>query len=176
MSIIKGPKFKKPEGEEGDVMLPFMSLLLIIIPVLISNIAFYHFSAIAINVPGTSKNEEKKDDKTDDAKKEEQLVLQLTIEENNLVLDLINEETGEVITKDTIAISSESANDDLRNKVIGHRIKHKKIDSLLISVNENIKYDRMVTVLEKVQKPDAEQEVTKELTLVLMPKGVGEDG
>ncbi|HLE13015.1 MAG: hypothetical protein A2504_17630 [Bdellovibrionales bacterium RIFOXYD12_FULL_39_22] len=165
----KRVKFQKPDQDEGDLMLPFMSLLLIIIPVLITNVAFYHFKALSVNIPGLSKSEEKPEEavKPD---KEKSYVLQLTISEASLDLELIDEDSGESLQKETAA-NNESAAETIWRKVIEFRTAHKKLNSMLVSVEPNVTYERMVKILEQCKKPDSAALITEELLLVLMPKG-----
>ena len=56
---MKRRRFQKREVEEVDAILPFMSLLIIIIPLLLSNLAFYHFRIVETSRPGASDPNEK---------------------------------------------------------------------------------------------------------------------
>ncbi len=164
------PKFSKVEAEEGDVMLPFMSLLLIIIPVLISNIAFYHFKSISINVPGMAPDTNDEKEQKKPPNKDKNYILQLNISEENLNLDLIDEDTGEVVKKNNVASGKKAAEEVWKN-IIQFRSKFKKLNSMLVSVSENIKYENLINILEQCRQPDTSADVTKELLLVLLPKG-----
>ncbi len=171
MTINSNKYGKKDDGDEIDVMLPFMSLLLIIIPVLISNIAFYHFWTVGINIPGSSNEDPDQKEKLKPSK-EINYIMQITIKGNDSTLELINEDTGETLQTDKVLASSDEGK-EVENKIIEHRTKHIKIDSLLVNVDPEVKYDRIVKLLTKFKKTEKISEKHKDLILVLLPKGIG---
>ncbi len=159
--------FSGDDVDEGDPMLPFMSLLLIIIPVLIGNIAFYHFKSIEVNIPGTSaENEEKKDDSS--AKNEDDnVILQLTVEEKEVILNLVNEDSGETVLKEVVQ-NKEEQYEKINAFILAQKNKYPKLNAILASVGLSIEYEQLVKIFDQCK---IGEDKVNNLTIVLMPKG-----
>lgn len=163
MSLF-GDRFKRnTEDNEGDPMLPFMSLLLIIIPILITNLSFYHLRAVGVNTPGRSDNEEVSENSEKDLPLDTKVMLQLNIDPETVYLDLINEGTGEVVTKFS-TILNDQAPLTLREKVLGYRKKYEKLDTMMISIDDKVQYKDIVAIMDECKRDDEElEELAKRL-------------
>jgi biopolymer transport protein ExbD len=147
-------KFMKKEVEEVDAILPFMSLLLIIIPVLISNVAFFHFKAIAISAPGVSDNSSSPDEPQENPNKEKNVMAQLRIEPGKVQLEVIDESNGETIKKVTEGLS-EAGGKKIWGELQGFKREYPKLNSLLIRSHRKIEYEKVVTVFDELKQPFA---------------------
>jgi len=152
-------------------MLSFMSLLLMLIPVLIGNLAFYQFKTIELNVPGMaqpSENDQVAKEEEKKPQKLENVVLQLNINEQDFGLELINEDTGESVKKENFK-GDEKGQTDVYDKVIAYRKEYKKLTTILINVDNKIPYEKLVGVLDSLKKTNPE--FKESLLFVLTPKG-----
>lgn len=194
MSFLQKKRYKIPE-DDSDPMLPFMSLLLIIIPVLIGNIAFYHFKAIELNTPGVSKNENSNEDvipEEEDKNKDVKAIIKTNINTvTEIELELINEDTG-----DTLEIKSFPLTPDMNegeeeverviaqiNEVIqSYKKLYPRLDAMLLSIDRSLNYQDILPMISILQSSIEEKkrdegdgvDVKKILTMVLIPTGSSE--
>jgi len=166
MSFLKKIPIVSAE-DEIDPMLPFMSLLLIIIPVLIGNIAFYHFKSIEVNVPGINQNENKPDQSKEITKADDAVILQLRIDTNQLILTLLNEGNGQTVNEENITNKEEDL-EKIQGMVSKLQEKYHKLDTVLVSIDKTIKYEDVVKILNHFTETTGTQ---KKMTLVIMPQG-----
>lgn len=99
----------KKTDEEIDAVLPFMSLLLVIIPVLLSNLSFYQFRVIAISTPGAPKESSEPQELKEDLKKEKMVTAYLELYEKSAKISFLDEETAEPISLDEQSLDKKGA-------------------------------------------------------------------
>jgi hypothetical protein len=141
----------KRNQEEMDAMLPFMSLLLIIIPVLIGNISFFHLKTLSFSTPGVSEPQDENTPPPPPAT-ERKVMSQLLIEPEFIMLELVDEETAEVIKKEKLPATDENAK-LLWEKLAEFKNEYTKLDMLMVNVYEETPYDLVARVIESVKEP-----------------------
>jgi len=166
MSFFKKSSLDNPE-DELDPMLPFMSLLLIIIPVLIGNIAFYHFKSIEINVPGINQDKNKPDQLKEASKVDEKVILQLRVDSDKIIFTLLNEADGQTVSEENIENKEEELK-KIQIMVSKLQEKYHKLDTTLVSIDKKIRYEDVIKILNHFSETTSEQ---KKMTLVIMPQG-----
>ena len=166
MSFLKKPSLGNSE-DELDPMLPFMSLLLIIIPILIGNIAFYHFKAIEVNIPGINQDKNQPDQLKEASKMDEKVILQLRVDSDKLIFTLLNENDGQTVSEENIANKEEELK-KIQTMVSKLQEKYHKLDTTLVSIDKKIRYEDIVKILNHFTEITNNQ---KKMTLVIMPQG-----
>ncbi|OFZ49772.1 MAG: hypothetical protein A2381_18150 [Bdellovibrionales bacterium RIFOXYB1_FULL_37_110] len=166
MSFFK-KTFLDNSEDELDPMLPFMSLLLIIIPVLIGNIAFYHFKSIEVNIPGINQDKNKPEQLKEASKMDEKVILQLRVDSDKLIFTLLNETDGQTVSEENIANKEEEFN-KIQTMILKLQEKYHKLDTTLVSIDKKIRYEDVVKILNHFTEIANHQ---KKMTLVIMPQG-----
>ncbi len=149
---MKKQKFVKKEMEEVDAILPFMSLLIIIIPLLLSNLAFYHFRVVETSVPGASSPPSEDQPIPEKVNKEKMVTAQVYIDQEITRLNILDEENGAVVLKRKADSTLEGA-----EKILGllEKIKDKysKLETVLVTTKDDVVYGKLIPVLEGLKKP-----------------------
>lgn len=148
----KGKFVANRQTSEMDAMLPFMSMLLIIIPILIGNISFFQLKSIEFSIPGLSEPQEDTPPPPPPSDSERKVMSQLTISESAVTLELRDEETAEVINRDKLSATAENAT-KLWERIVEYKNKFIKLDMMLVNVQEDTPYDVVAQVIEKVKEP-----------------------
>lgn len=147
-----GSKFKiQRPSDDMDAMLPFMSLLLIIIPLLIGNVAFFHFKSIEVTIPGVS-DPATTPPEPPTPNAEKKVTARLLIESRLMQFDLLDEETAEPIEKVTGPVTSEKAK-EFFEKLKNFKNTYPKLETLMVNVYERVLYEQLATVLEVLRSP-----------------------
>ncbi len=145
-------KFFKKEIEEVDAILPFMSLLIIIIPLLLSNLAFYHFRVVETSVPGASSPPSEDQPIPEKVNKEKMVTAQIYIDHDKTKLNILDEANGAVVLKRDAESTLEGA-----EKILGllKKIKDKysKLTTVLVTTKDDVVYGKLVRILEGLKKP-----------------------
>ena len=151
-------------------MLPIMSLMLILIPFLVGNVAFVQLKTVPVSTPGASNPEQM----TPEKKKTQAVMAKLDISNNKLLVQLLNEDTGDTIQKFNID-NNEPGVKQLKNVVATWKSQYLKLDSLLVSIEENVPYKKIVDALEKVKFPYGSKAINgnpaPKMSVVILPKG-----
>lgn len=154
------------QAEQGDNLMPIMSLMIILIPLLIGNMAFFKLRALDILIPGEVEEQEQKEKD----KSEQKVVVHLKIYDGRLIFDLVNSEDGSNIKRFTY---EEGINkiDDLQYKIENLRDEYAKLDTCLVEVDVGLGFDWITHVLAAIK--DAFQvkigeSYEKQLKLVLL--------
>lgn len=142
-------KIERP-ADEMDAMLPFMSLLLIIIPLLIGNVAFFHFKSIEVSVPGVSDPDSAPPPPP--ATAEKKVTARLLIETGKMQFDLLDEETAEPIEKVVGEVTREKAL-EFFEKLKTFKNTYPKLETLMVNIYEQVMYESMAMVLEVMRSP-----------------------
>lgn len=171
------PKFgTKRDVEEMDAMLPFMSLLLIIIPVLLNNTAFFLFKMVDVSTPGLSEPNSESTPPADVPKTEKMVMAQLLIEKDIVELEIVDEATGEPIQKmrnpNDLKGSSEAY--ELLKKF---KSEYPKLDTVLVTTQVEVPYEKLVMVIDKIKVPIVEEKevdgqmkkISKSFNIVMLP-------
>lgn len=181
----------KAVAPEIDTMLPIMALMLILIPMLVGNIAFFHLNSIEVSTPGVSNEPDMPLPPPPKADKDRVVMLQLHVSKSTYLLELIDEDSGEPIFALNMAPGKKSLV-KLQKTVAKTRQQFPKLDTVLITVEDDVPYEGMVHVLRntappidpkpvrKLASPDQngdeeldnpEKPKDNSLKLVLIPKG-----
>jgi len=173
-NLSQKAKSRKVNFDDSSTMMPIMSLLIILIPLLISNIAFFHFRTIEVNTPSISSEPFEPDVPIAQKSKERRVILQLSINVQRSLFELIDEDTGDVIA--TLLIKPKARDlASLETKLLNVKRTYPKLDTVLVSVEENVRYKNLVSVLDKcgfanTEVKEGEKKETP-LKLVLIPQG-----
>jgi hypothetical protein len=151
--------------DPGDSMLPVMSLMVILIPMLIGNMAFFQLRAIDLLVPSTEVVEEEKKDKL-----EQNVVVHLKIYDGRLLFDLVDADDGSNIKRYTYEQGVNKI-EDLQYQIERLRDEYAKLDTCLVEIDVGLGFDWVTHVLGAVK--DAFQvkigeKYEKQLKLVLL--------
>jgi biopolymer transport protein ExbD len=168
----KKAKFVKNTPEEVDAILPFMSLLLIIIPVLISNVAFFHFKAISISAPGVSQNQDDSPPPENKPDKSKNIMAQLKLDPKRIHLELIDESDGSTMKKFKESIGAEGSRRILE-VLKKYKERYPKLETLLITSHSSIDYENVVTVFDELKQPfvvsQSDPEKQFKFNIVILP-------
>ncbi len=148
----KKQKFFKKEMEEVDAILPFMSLLIIIIPMLLSNLAFYHFRVVETSVPGASPANPEQQEIPKKVNKSKLVTAQVHIDHRKTTLNILDEDNGAAVLKRKADSTLEGA-----TKILGLlekiKAKYKKLETVLVTTKDDVIYEKLVRILEGLKKP-----------------------
>lgn len=175
-------KFSVKRDDDMDAMLPFMSLLLIIIPVLIGNVAFNQLRSIELSTPGVSEPNPNQPPE-EEVKKNKMITAKLIIEPNAMLLEMIDEETANVeerLKKDVTAEGAKAMFALMRK----YKDQYPKLDVIMVNVHQDVTYDKIVSILDEIKKPikveelkgvdDKDKAILKDgsyyFNLVMLPK------
>jgi len=141
----------KKNEEEIDAILPFMSLLLIIIPVLLSNLGFYQFRIVEVSTPGTPKESSAPLDQKE-INKDKMVTAYLELFNNKAKLSFLDEDTAEPIS------SQEESLDNKGAKLLFELLKknkkdYPKLENLMLKISKNLDYDKMASFLTFFKQP-----------------------
>jgi biopolymer transport protein ExbD len=145
-------KFSVKRDDDMDAMLPFMSLLLIIIPVLIGNVAFNNLRSIELSTPGVSEPNPNQPPPEEDLKKDKMITAKLLIEPNAMLLEMIDEETANVEAKLQKPVDTASAK-EMFQMIRKYKEQYPKLDVVMVNINKDVTYDKIVSVLDEIKKP-----------------------
>jgi biopolymer transport protein ExbD len=155
---MKNNRWLKKESDEIDAILPFMSLLLIIIPVLLSNISFYQFRIINMSTPAQSNAPQAPSEEKPQAEKMVTANIKITKETSSL--EFIDEETAETIEKNDFKTNSQGST-DMFKKLISMKEKYPKLENVMLNIGKDVPYDDMVNFTSTIQSPFPEHLRTK---------------
>lgn len=153
-------RFFKKDIEEIDAILPFMSLLIIIIPLLLSNLAFYHFRVIETSFPGAS-DPDQTSEATPQKKKEKNVMAQLFIEPEKTILKVLDETDGSTVKK-VVTKSDKSGARKIFDTLKGFKAEFKKLDTVIVTTHEEVTYNGLIQVLDPIKQPIALDEKKRE--------------
>lgn len=127
--------------------MPIMSLMLILIPLLVGNIAFFHIKSIEINTPGISTEDDLPQPRAMNDK-DRVVMLQLSVTRESYLMELIDEETGAILNEANLKPDSDGLS-ALQKGLFTFATRFPKLDTVLITVEEDVRYDGLVSVLER---------------------------
>jgi len=154
----------KNEADDIDVMLPIMSLMLILIPVLVGNMAFYHFHSIQVNTPAVSSDAPA----PEDTKKSEQKVMgRLRITDAIFRLELLDEDSGAVLIRKEMK-RDRTGIVHLRKEITEMRESYKKLDVVLLSSYRDLRYEELLNILDEGIKSIIDEKTKKSLIKVVI--------
>jgi len=160
----------KAEPQEGDVLLPIMSLMLILIPVLVGNMAFYHLHSIRVNTPAADSGESAPPPKP--KKSEQKVMAKLQVDSEIFTLELIDEDTGNILINRPIRRGKHGII-DLRDELITMSKEYNKLDILLLSSYSGLKYEQLLTILDEGIKSIMNEKTNKPaIKVVIVPEEV----
>jgi hypothetical protein len=169
---------ERAQGEEdGNALLPVMSLMLILIPLLIGKVAFTQFRLIEARTPGMSQNDEPVDLNDPEKKSTRNVIVNFSIKQNELNLDLVDEDTGDTITNKNLKVSeNKTKSKEMMTWLMGTKNEYKKLNTLMVSVDPNVVYSQMSQIFSDIRepkgKPEAPNKPPKSLfTVVVLPEG-----
>lgn len=168
----KKPLFEKRQDNEMDALLPFMSLLLIIIPMLLSNMAFHHFLKLEASTPGVS--DESSSDASPEQNKEKNVMAQIFIDDKKIEAEVLDEETAESIKKINVAADAKGAKESFE-LFKSFKEKYPKLDTVLVTTFQDVPYETLLIIMNELKLP-VERKVASEskiekstFNLVLLP-------
>lgn len=147
---MKNNRWLKKETDEIDAILPFMSLLLIIIPVLLSNISFYQFRIINMSTPSQSTTPQAPTEEKPLAEKMVTANIKITKETSSL--EFIDEETAETIEKNEFKTNSQGSA-DMFKKLVSMKEKYPKLENVMLNIAKEVPYQDMVSFTSTIQSP-----------------------
>ncbi len=156
------------EGQEVDALLPIMSLLLILIPVLVGNMAFYQLHSVSVNTPGVSK-EEKIDPNTLD-KAKVKVMLKLKIEKESFDVELLDENSGNQIIQKNIE-RDRTGIVYLKRELTKLADEYKKLDVVLLYSYRELKYGELLPILDEGVKTVTKKNGKPVFKIVIVPEG-----
>lgn len=169
-SPLSGGAQKRNLDQDDGALMPIMSLMVILIPLLIGNIAFFHLKAIEVNVPGNAAAAPEQAP----SKATQKVIAHLTVDAENLLLNLVDENSGKVVETFTMRVKNEGL-PALSRKLAAMRSEYQRLDLLMVSADKAVKYDKLMAVLNFATQPEAratDVSVAKRspFNVVLVPK------
>lgn len=163
-SKFQMPK-RKTQDDQNGVLMPIMSLMIILIPFLIGNMAFFHVKAIDANIPGKSSGE------TTATKKSQNMnvIALIEIERQKFTVELIDEDSGKILDRGKFDEGKKGL-ENMRSKLLGMKKKYRKFELLLVSANKTLKYNRLIEILDSCIRPQDKKSTLPEFKLVVVPK------
>lgn len=141
-------RFLVKEDEKMDALLPFLSLLLIIIPILIGNISFSELNSIELSTPL-----EKKIISIKNSQNPNTLIMaRLIVEPKVMLLEMIDEKSTKVIERVKKSASSEGAK-DVFSQMQKFKGLYPKFEIILVNIHKDVTYEKVVTILDQIKKP-----------------------
>jgi hypothetical protein len=156
----------KRAQEDIDVLLPIMSLLLILIPVLVGNMAFYQLHAVRVNTPGVSK-EMINPDTLD--KKTVKVMLKLRISEEIFEIELLDENSGNVIIKKEIT-RDRTGIVYLKKELKKLSKEYEKLDVILLYSHKKLKYGELLPILDEGIRTVVKENGKSAFKIVIIPE------
>lgn len=153
--------------EDVDVLLPIMSLLLILIPVLVGNMAFYQLHSVSVNTPGVSKNENIDPDTLD--KQTVKVMLKLRIEKEVFNVELLDENSGNIIIKKEIA-RDRTGVIYLKRELKQLAVDYKKLDVVLLYSYQGLKYGELLPILDEGIRTVVKDDGKSVFKIVIVPE------
>lgn len=144
-------QFERNDENSPDTLLPILSLLLILIPLLVANLGFNHLRTLAVQVPALSAG-------TSPSTAPGKRILYLTLTRARFQSEWVDESTGDVITRSSFRPS------------MGPLLKLRKqaqeanVGGILISAAPYLPYQALISALEPFQD-------LPEVPVVLLPGG-----
>jgi len=169
-SLQVGGAQKRNLDQDDGALMPIMSLMVILIPLLIGNIAFFHLKAIEVNVPGNSSAAPAQAP----SKATQKVIAHLTVDAESLLLNLVDENSGKVVETFTMRIKNDGL-PALSRKLAAMRGEYQRLDLLMVSADKAVKYDKLMSVLNYATQPEGratDVAVAKKnpFNVVLVPK------
>ncbi len=155
------------EGQEVDALLPIMSLLLILIPVLVGNMAFYQLHSVSVNTPGVSKEEKINPETIDKAKIK--VMLKLKIEKEYFDIELLDENSGNPIVQKKIE-RDRTGIVYLKRELSKLADEYKKLDVVLLYSYRELKYGELLPILDEGVKTVVKKDNKPAFKIVIVPE------
>jgi len=157
---------KKAE-EDVDVLLPIMSLLLILIPVLVGNMAFYQLHSVSVKTPGVSQEQQMNPDTLD--KKTVKVMLKLRIGEKLFKVELLDENSGNNIFKKDIE-RDRTGVIYLKRELTRLSKEYKKLDVVLLYSHTGLKYGELLPILDEGIRTVVKEDGKSAFKIVIVPE------
>jgi len=162
-------RFRDTE-QSDEHMLPIMSLMLILIPFLVGNVAFLKLKSISVSTPGISE-----DIALQQTKKTRNVIVQMNISLRGYKMDLLDEDTGDTI-QSIMVRRNQRGHDQVQSVLARMKIQHPKLSTLLVSVDQVVNYKQLVSILDRAKFPFGAAKLANGknppvLNIVLLPKG-----
>jgi len=156
-------------SEEAD-LLPMMSLMLILIPFLVGNVAFYQLKAVSVTTPGLAQNDSPPPPAT------RNVIVQIHISNSATKLSLIDEDSADTIKSWKFGRNSSSFTDMVPKRLTLLKRRYLKLSTILVSVDQKVDYKHLVSVLEKCKVSVDEKKLatgakSNKFNIVILPKG-----
>jgi len=153
--------------EDVDVLLPIMSLLLILIPVLVGNMAFYQLHSVSVKTPGVSQSEAMNPDTLD--KKTVKVMLKLRIDEKVFKIELLDENSGNNIFKKDIE-RDRTGVIYLKRELTRLSKEYKKLNVALLYSYSGLKYGELLPILDEGIRTVVNENGKSAFKIVIVPE------
>lgn len=153
------------ESESPNALLPILSLMLILIPVLLGNIAFVHLGRLDVVIPTPSKAGRTVPKFYPGTVN---VVYYLTLKPLESLAQLVEESTGKVITESKFRTDPLSLK-QVQQDMISMQKGHPSLNTIFITAEENVRFDQILAVIESCHA--FQRTAAIPLEVVLLPLG-----
>ena len=156
-------QFSKKTGEEAETtsLMPILSLMLILIPILVGNIAFSSLRAFRGQVPDQSVRNEQSSPLSKDTKP----IFLIRLEAAQLRLTVIDESTG--VTIEENLLDRNSTQKELSDSIKGLVGTYQESDTVLIKAERKTPYTTLISTISTFENQLAKE--NKKMKLVVLP-------
>lgn len=152
-----------PHPESGDPLLPLLSLLLLILPILIGHVSFADITLAEVTVPQRTV--------AGTAPRSGPVTLfhvQLGVMEN--LTELVEESTGRRLSR-LMLTSDRSAPSLVRTEFFRLRRNRPDLDVVLVEAQPDVPYESFVAMLTALQAPPTDGSPYREPQVIVVPSG-----
>jgi len=151
------------ESDDSNTMMPVMSLMIVLIPFLVGNVAFLQLEAIEVHSPGLGQSE------AAIAKKLRSYITQLSVKTDQYSLELMDEETGATVRTEHSS-TGKAGRSSMMGALQAFRQEYPKMNTILVSVDSAVTYREVTKVFEKLRMLNHDVAEKAKVNIVLLPK------
>lgn len=134
-------------------LLPILSLMMILIPLLIGKTAFFDLVSLEVEIPNIRPASEVPDS-------QRTVLLRLTVNPFDQVIEIIDEESG-VILNSMNYPTTDHGSELMANSLANYRSRYPRLDTAVVAVDATAKYKRLVDALQSFSVQNASQSALK---------------
>ncbi len=161
---------RRASGEEEELsLLPIMSLLIILIPFLVGNVAFFHLKSVTVSTPGSSSSSEVVQEE-----KDRNVLVRVKVAHGIIDFQMLDEDSASIVWERKVPMKSAEYEGELSSYI--HRIvtSYDKFKTVIVQVDDDLQYGSLVKLMSSLswdkapEAPGGERQVN----VVLLPRGV----
>ena len=161
---------RQEEGDDEISLLPIMSLLIILIPFLVGNVAFMHLKSVSVSTPGSSTSGEQVQEE-----KDRNVIVRVRVAQGVIDFQMLDEDSAQVVWENKVPMRSAGYEGQVSSYIQRIVATYAKFKTVLVQVDDDLHYGSLVTLMDSLSwSQEAQQESAKQrqVNVVLLPRGV----